>query len=98
MPPNPSHGAMSFSLPSDLTRYLSEIDKFIDTTIAPLQASNDNERFFDHRREHARTDWDNQGLPRDDWESLLAQARKLADDAACLKNSVGRMAGIYGWP
>ena len=54
MPPNPSLGAMSFSIPSDLVVYLHEIDNFIDSTISPLQASNDNERFFDHRREHAR--------------------------------------------
>jgi acyl-CoA dehydrogenase len=101
MPPNPSYGAMSFSLPSDLTCYLSEIDKFIDTTIAPLQASNDNKRFFDHRREHARTDWDNQGLPRDDWEALLAQARKLADDAGfyrfCLPEEFGGKNGGNLW-
>jgi len=45
---------MSFSIPSDLVAYLHEIDNFIDTTISPLQASNDNERFFDHRREYAR--------------------------------------------
>ena len=56
MSPNPLHGAMNFSLPEDLQNYLTEIDKFIATKIAPLQASNDNERFFDHRREHARED------------------------------------------
>jgi hypothetical protein len=48
---------MSFALPPDLVQYLSKLDNFIATKIAPLQASNDNERFFDHRREHARTDW-----------------------------------------
>ena len=51
MSPNSSHGSMSFTLPPDLVTYLSEIDKFIATKILPLQASNDNERFFDHRRE-----------------------------------------------
>ncbi|CZT11487.1 uncharacterized protein RCO7_03842 [Rhynchosporium graminicola] len=81
MPPNSSHGAMNFSLPPDLQKYLCSIDDFIASEIAPLQASNDNERFFDHRREHARTDWDNQGLPREEWEDLLAEARKRADEA-----------------
>ncbi|CZT44641.1 uncharacterized protein RSE6_04840 [Rhynchosporium secalis] len=72
---------MNFSLPPDLQKYLCSIDDFIASEIAPLQASNDNERFFDHRREHARTDWDNQGLPREEWEDLLAEARKRADEA-----------------
>ena len=92
---------MSFSLPPDLFSYLKEIDTFIATEIAPLQASNDNERFFDHRREHARTDWDNQGLPRDDWEDLLSQARKLADEAGfyrfCLPEEYGGRNGGNLW-
>jgi hypothetical protein len=54
MPPHAALGSMSFSIPPDLESYLQEIDSFIEAKIAPLQASNDNERFFDHRREHAR--------------------------------------------
>jgi len=80
---------MDFSLPDDLVAYLSELDDFIDAKIKPLQAKDDNERFFDHRREHARTDWDNQGLPRHEWEVLLGQARQLADEAGHLR---------YAWP
>src|SRR3569623_3294987 len=80
---------MDFDLPKDLVDYLAELDSFIESTIKPLQASDDNERFFDHRREHARTDWDNNGLPRKEWEELLAKARKLADDAGHLR---------YAWP
>jgi acyl-CoA dehydrogenase len=80
---------MDFALPAELEAYLAELDRFIENTIAPLQAKNDNERFFDHRREHARTDWDNQGLPRQEWEDLLAEARKLADEAGHYR---------YGWP
>lgn len=53
---------MDFSLPPDLVKYLSTLDSFIEERINPLQAKHDNERFFDHRREHSRTDWDNQGL------------------------------------
>jgi len=101
MSPNPLHGAMNFSLPEDLQNYLTEIDKFIATKIAPLQASNDNERFFDHRREHARTNWDNQGLPRDEWEDLLAEARRLADEAGfyrfCLPEEFGGKNGGNLW-
>src|SRR5205823_10453124 len=36
-------------------------------------------RFFDHRREDARTDWDRGGLPSREWEALLAEARRRAD-------------------
>jgi len=72
---------MDFALPADLTAYLAELDAFIVAEIAPLQAEDDNERFFDHRREHARTDWDNHGLPREEWEALLAEAKRRADIA-----------------
>jgi len=41
----------------------------------------DNVRFFDHRREDARTDWDRGGLPNEEWEALLGTVRKKADDA-----------------
>ena len=80
---------MDFDLPQDLVDYLAELDAFIEAKIKPLQAQDDNERFFDHRREHARTDWDNNGLPRKEWEELLAKARKLADEAGHLR---------YAWP
>ena len=72
---------MDFALPPELTAYLAELDAFIDEKIKPLQAADDNERFFDHRREWARTDFDNDGLPRPEWEELLGKARKLADEA-----------------
>ena len=72
---------MDFALPPELTAYLAELDAFIEDKIKPLQAADDNERFFDHRREYARTDFENNGLPRPEWEELLAKARKLADEA-----------------
>lgn len=101
MPPNGPHGRMSFELPPDLVNYIKELDTFIETKITPLQASNDNNRFFDHRREHARTDWENQGLPRDDWEDLLSEARKLADEAGhyrfCLPEEFGGRNGGNLW-
>lgn len=72
---------MDFDIPADLQAYLSSLDDFIEKEIAPLQAQDDNERFFDHRREHSRTDWDNQGLPRPEWEELLREMRRRADAA-----------------
>lgn len=70
-----------FEIPQDIKNYLGELDDFIEKEIKPLEQRDDNIRFFDHRREHARTDWDNDGLPRHEWEELLKEARKLADDA-----------------
>ena len=76
---------MDFNLPQDLVDYLAELDAFIDREIKPLQAQDDNERFFDHRREWARTDFDNGGLPRHEWEDLLKEAKRRADRAGYLR-------------
>jgi acyl-CoA dehydrogenase len=80
---------MDFSLPQDLVDYLAELDRFIETTIKPIERRDDNVRFFDHRREHARTDWDNNGLPRPEWEALLSEAREAADRVGHYR---------YAWP
>ena len=80
---------MDFALSADLVAYLAELDAFIEAEIKPLQEKDDNERFFDHRRENARTDWDNEGLPRPEWEALLDEARELADAAGHLR---------FAWP
>ncbi len=76
---------MDFRIPEALAQKLEEIDAFIVREIKPLEQRDDNIRFFDHRREHARTDWDNQGLPREEWEDLLREMRKLADAAGFLR-------------
>lgn len=76
---------MNFDLPPELVAYLGELDAFIEREIVPLQAQDDNERFFDHRREWARTDFDNGGLPRPEWEALLGEARRRADQAGHLR-------------
>jgi hypothetical protein len=52
--------AMNFLQP-DLVQYLKDLDAFIETKIKPLQDRDGNNRFFNYRREHARTDWDNGG-------------------------------------
>jgi len=74
-------GRMDFERREDLVAYLAELDDFIELEIEPLQAQDDNERFFDHRREDARTDWDRGGLPDEEWEALLAEMRRRADAA-----------------
>ncbi len=84
---------MDFNLPVELTAYLAELDAFIEREIVPLQAQDDNERFFDHRREWARTDFDNQGLPRPEWEALMAEARRRADRAGHLRFGLPREYG-----
>ncbi len=70
---------MDFRIPDDIAAYLDELDAFIESEIAPLEA--ENMQYFDHRREHARTDWDNEGLPRREWEELLGEMRRRADAA-----------------
>jgi len=72
---------MNFNLPSGLTEYLNRLDAFIEAEIRPLENADDNIRFFDHRREWARTDFERGRLPRREWEALLRRARDLADQA-----------------
>jgi acyl-CoA dehydrogenase len=78
---------MDFEIPSEIADFLKEVDQFIEDKIRPLESKDDNIRFFDHRREDARTDWEREGLPNEQWEALLAQAKKLAVEA-----------GIYNYP
>ncbi|HVM08699.1 MAG TPA: acyl-CoA dehydrogenase family protein [Acidimicrobiales bacterium] len=72
---------MDFRIPQDIADYLVELDEFIEREIKPLEQENDNIRFFDHRREDARTDWDRGGLPNEEWEALLGEMRRRADAA-----------------
>ncbi len=72
---------MDFEIPKDIAEYLVELDEFIEREIKPLEEQDDNVRFFDHRREDARTDWDRGGLPNEEWEKLLYEARRRADSA-----------------
>jgi acyl-CoA dehydrogenase len=76
---------MDFNLPADLVAYLGELDAFIEAEIKPIQARDDNQRFFDHRREWARTDFERGGLPRHEWEALLGEVRSRADQAGHLR-------------
>jgi acyl-CoA dehydrogenase len=82
---------MDFSIPPDIEAKLHELDDFIEREIKPLE--NQNRQFFDHRREHARTDWEHDGQPRREWEDLLAEMRRRADKAGHLRFALPRELG-----
>src|SRR6478672_6227831 len=84
---------MDFDIPAEIFAYLRELDEFIEREIRPLERENDNIRFFDHRREHARTDWDNDGQPRHEWEALLGEMRRRADKAGHLRYGLPKELG-----
>ncbi|MHB8382471.1 MAG: acyl-CoA dehydrogenase family protein [Candidatus Binataceae bacterium] len=84
---------MDFQIPAEVTAYLKELDDFIEREIKPLENENDNIRFFDHRREWARTDFENGGLPRHDWEDLLREMRRRADKAGHFRYALPREYG-----
>lgn len=76
---------MDLAIPPEYGPLIAELDAFIETEIRPLEARDDNIRFFDHRREWARTDFDNDGVPRRAWEELLGEVRRRADAAGLLR-------------
>lgn len=80
---------MDFDLPRELTAYLAELDAFIEREIKPLENEGDNIKYFDHRREYERTDWEHDGIPKKAWEDLLAEVRRRADAAGHLR---------FAWP
>lgn len=84
---------MNFDIPQDLQDYLIELDEFIEREIKPLEQENDNIRFFDHRREDARTDWERGGLPNEEWEQLLAEAKRRADAAGHYRYPIPKQYG-----
>lgn len=70
---------MDFTIPPEIQDKLDALDAFIEKEIKPLEE--ENIQFFDYRREDARTDWENDGLPTKEWENLLRKMRDLADAA-----------------
>ena len=86
---------MDFTIPPDIIAYLAELDAFIEREIKPLER--EHPQYFDHRREHARTDWDDDGKPRRAWEELLAEMRRRADRAGHLRFALpGELGGKDG--
>src|SRR5881227_1866532 len=87
---------MDFEIPQDIQQLLNDLDEFIEAEIKPLEQQDDNIRFFDHRREYARTDFENGGVPRQDWEELLAEMRRRADAAGWLRWALPEEYGGHG--
>jgi alkylation response protein AidB-like acyl-CoA dehydrogenase len=82
---------MDFAIPPEIQRYLDELDEFIADEIAPLER--EHVQYFDHRREWARTDFENDGRPRPEWEALLAEMRRRADRAGHLRFALPKELG-----
>ena len=94
---------MNFDIPEDIRLFLEEVDGFIEREIKPLENSNDNIRFFDHRREDARTDWERDGLPNEEWEELLrrlsvALSPPVSSVTRFLASTADETAVTLAWP
>jgi alkylation response protein AidB-like acyl-CoA dehydrogenase len=84
---------VDFTIPPELTELIAQLDAFVAAEIKPLQDSDDNDRFFDHRREWARTDFEHDGIPRREWEDLLREVRRRADAAGFLRYALPKELG-----
>jgi len=71
--------SMESYIPQQFEPLIEEINEFIEAEIRPLEE--EHPEFFDYRREHARTDWENDGVPAEEWEQLLEEQRRRADEA-----------------
>jgi alkylation response protein AidB-like acyl-CoA dehydrogenase len=87
---------MNDDLPAEITELLREVDAFIASEVRPLEQAGDNARFFDHRREYARTDFQAGGVPSAEWESLLEQMMERADRAGLWRFGLPRELGGRG--
>ncbi len=70
---------MAYGVPDGIQAFLDDLDEFIEREIKPLEE--EHIQYFDKRREHARTDWENGGVPADHWEEVLGEMRDRADEA-----------------
>ena len=70
---------MDWSIPDDVTKFIADMDDFIDREIKPIEEA--NPEFFDHRREFTRTDVERGGIPTRRWREIMHEARVLADRA-----------------
>jgi acyl-CoA dehydrogenase len=82
---------MDFQLPADITAKLAELDAFIEKEIKPLER--EHMQFFDHRREYARTDWQNDGRPQPAWRALIEEMERRADKAGHLRLGLPKSCG-----
>ncbi len=82
---------MDFQLPEEITAKLAELDAFIEDQIKPLER--EHMQFFDHRRENARTDWENDGRPQPAWRALIEEMERRADKAGHLRLGLPKSCG-----
>jgi acyl-CoA dehydrogenase len=87
---------VDFEIPGTTTDLIAALDSFIEREIRPLEEEGDNRRFFDHRREWARTDFERDGVARPEWEELLAEAKRRADAAGFYRHSISPELGGNG--
>jgi alkylation response protein AidB-like acyl-CoA dehydrogenase len=87
---------VSEQIPDDVAALLEEVDAFIAAEVRPLEAEGDNARFFDHRREYARTDFEADGIPRREWEDLLEEMMARADRAGLWRYALPEELGGRG--
>ncbi|HWX75181.1 MAG TPA: acyl-CoA dehydrogenase family protein [Solirubrobacteraceae bacterium] len=87
---------MTDELPAEVADLLEEVDAFIAAELTPLEAADDNARFFDHRREYARTDFAAGGRPSAEWEGLLEQMVERADRAGLWRFALPQELGGRG--
>ena len=80
---------VDFEIPPDIQSTLDALDAFIEREIKPLEQADDNIRFFDHRREYARTDFENGGVPRAGLGGRCSrEMRRRADAAGWLRHAL----------
>jgi hypothetical protein len=93
---------MDFALPQELVAYLAELDQFIADEIKPLEQQDDNIRFFDHRREYARTDFEMKACRATNGNCCCAKPRSglTRPDIGAFRrrrNTAARMDRTCGW-
>ena len=82
---------MDFDIPEDIRSTLRDIDAFVERELVPLEQA--HPQFFDHRREHARTDWEHDGIPSKEFEDVVLEARRRSDRAGFLRLGLPRSVG-----
>ncbi len=82
---------MEFVVPEEIEAKLEELDAFIEREIKPLER--EHIQYFDHRREWARTDWENDGQPSEAWEEVLREMKRRADAAGHLRYGLPKALG-----
>ena len=85
---------MDFGVPPEIDDLLADLDDFIEREIKPLEE--EHPQYFDHRREYARTDWENGGVPDAEWEALLEEMRERADEAGFYRFALPEELGGQG--